>query len=287
MSTKIYDGLKLKDSNADLYEVIGIIARGIREEFDHQVHKLIANSLAEAVDYKTLRDESKGDDYLFYKVEEQWKKRQADFGRHHTLNDPLRFSIVFGRSSEGNILAVPYSANNADYKAVLDATELFEPYGYWNNTDHPEELTQAQWDARGEEWDSLTNNEGTFGDLPGWELGNSMDVWSHGFISALKEPDEDLNNYRSQRARLKAYITEALIGKLIEEDPDKSNPFAHVFTASRIARGFMATEESAEVPLPERLPDHFMVQFKDLPPLYEVAPELIESILARREELEN
>lgn len=33
--------------------------------------------------------------------------------------------------------------------------DWFEEYGYWNNTDRPDALTQAEWDARGEVWDRI------------------------------------------------------------------------------------------------------------------------------------
>jgi len=285
MSTKIYGGLKLKDSSADLYEVVTTVAKAIREQFETEAFELVAKYLAAAADSKSIRDDSKASDYLFYQAEDEWKKRQDSFGRHHTLNDPLRFSIVFGRSSEGNILSVPYTSNIASYDRALEATGLFEEYGYWNNTDQPDGITDEQWDARGKEWESIENSEGTFGDLPTWELGGTMDVWTH--VLLQKGRKEDLNVFYSQTARLENAISHALLGNLIEADTDKTNPFRHVFTASRLARSFMKTDDAKELTLPEPLPDHFMVKIGDLPPLYEVAPSVVELILSKREELDH
>lgn len=37
----------------------------------------------------------------------------------------------------------------------LDKMKELEEYGYWNNTDEPDEVTEEEWAERGENWDKL------------------------------------------------------------------------------------------------------------------------------------
>ena len=50
------------------------------------------------------------------------------------------------------ILALPY-ANNDVLHDVFFKREEFVDYGYWNNTDPPEELSEEEWEQRKKDWD--------------------------------------------------------------------------------------------------------------------------------------
>lgn len=279
MSTKIYNGLRLLDGEADLFVVIPKIAEVIRNQLGVAAQALVGEELARAADSKKFRETLKPEATLWFEVEDGWREQQKAWGPHHRLNDPLRFSIVLGRSDRGNILANWYGENQG-YENALKETGLFEDYGYWNNSDGPDELTYEQWAQRGKEWDSLLDKYGAFGSLPLWELGSSSDPWRHMFLQT--PTNEDLNIYRSREARL----TDALAGAVLEElmlTSERDELFPNYSKSKRIVRSFLATDEGKALPLPEPLPANFMVKIGDLPPLYEVAPALVKGMIANSE----
>lgn len=160
MSIKLYDGLRLVDPDADLTKVVPQVAQAIRPVFHQLRLQIVAQQFASVVDAGRPED-PKDNDIAFFTAQKKWLKRQAAYGSRHTLNDPLRFSIVFGRAASGDLLAYPYLAREA-YKDALMATGLFAEYGYWNNTDRPEGVTDKEWNAVRDNWHSLENPEGTF-----------------------------------------------------------------------------------------------------------------------------
>lgn len=279
MSTKLYNGLRLLDNEADLFEVIPKIADVIREELGKAAQVLVGKELARAVDSKKFRKNTKSEDILFFKVEDEWRKRQAAWGPHHSLNDPLRFSIVLGRSDRGNILANWYGETQG-YEVALKGTGLFEDYGYWDNSDRPDGMTQKQWAQRGKEWDSLLDKDGAFGSLPLWELGSSSDPWRHMFLQS--PANEDLNIYRSREDRREDALTNAVLEELTGSDKIE-NILVHYSKAKRIVKNFLESDESRDIPLPDFLPEDFMVKIGELPTLYEVPSDLVRRIIASAE----
>lgn len=276
MSTKIYNGLRLIDGEADLFEVIPKVAKSIRKELGKAAQELVGEELARGAEDKRIRETAKPTDLLWFEVEESWRKRQEAWGPHHRLNDPLRFSIVFGRSNRGNLLANWYGEHQG-YETALKKIGLFEDYGYWNNTDEPEDMTYEQWEARGKEWDSLLDKDGTFGSLPLWELGTSSDPWRHMFLGKITR--EDLNLYRSPEQRLSDALASAVLEELMR-DGDREKLMAYYGKARRIVKRFLATDDGKKIPRPELLPANFMVKVGDLPPLYVVTPELVQEMIA-------
>ncbi len=279
MSTKLYNGLRLLDNKADLFVVIPKIAEVIREEFGKAAQALVGEELARAADSKKFREDAKPEATLWFEVEEEWRKRQQKWGPHHRLNDPLRFSIVFGRSGRGNILANWYGENQG-YEVALKGTGLFEDYSHWDNSDRPDGTTQKQWAQRGKEWDSLLDKYGAFGSLPLWELGSSSDPWRHMFLQS--PANEDLNLYRSREDRREDALADAVLEALTGNDKIE-NILVHYSKAKRIVKNFLKNDESEDIPLPDFLPADFMVKIGELPPLYEVPSDLVRRIIASAE----
>lgn len=210
MSTKLYDGLRLVDPDADLMAVVPQVAQAIRPVFHRLRLQIVAEQFASVVD--AGRPEGvKDNSMVFFTAQEKWLEHQRAYGSHHTLNDPLRFSIVFGRAASGDLLAYPYAARGA-YKDALMETGLFAEYGYWDNTDHPDELTDEEWDAVRDAWCSLESPEGTFGDLPMWQLSNSLEETFTTGLLLDDIPEGALDELVPARKRLRSLMAKALSG---------------------------------------------------------------------------
>lgn len=60
--------------------------------------------------------------------------------------------------NETHAYVMPFSANNDAISETLKLPAGAISYGYWNNTDQPKGITDAEWDQRGVEWDQFINN---------------------------------------------------------------------------------------------------------------------------------
>lgn len=195
MSTKLYDGLRMNDDGADLLQAVPVIAAAVKAVFLEARKAVVAECFAAAVD-GPRGDGPSG--LVFFDAQDAWTKRQAELGATHALNDPLRFSMVFGRAVTGRVLAYPYH-RLAAYDEALASTGLLSPHPYWNNTDRPDDLTDDEWDARRREWDSIMVDD-CFSHLPMWQLGGSMsDVF--GFDLLTQEGDAGLDALVTRRSR--------------------------------------------------------------------------------------
>ena len=56
-------------------------------------------------------------------------------------------------------LAMPYADHDVLYKLLTNRPEITE-YAYWNNTDHPEDISDDEWEHRKVDWDEALPNIG-------------------------------------------------------------------------------------------------------------------------------
>jgi len=270
MSVKLYGGLRLIDPKTDIFELTPKIAAAVRPVFEEASRKLVADEIFRFVDGHDAPDSATPQRSILSDLEADWKKRQRDYGSHHTLNDPLRFSMVFGRSSEGNLLAYPYY-REPDYDEAIRELGLFEDYHYQDQTEEPAEFTRKQWKARGKEWESLENFQGTFGDLPSWELGRTDEpfevvYWSHG------KEDFDPNLYTTADERLREILVQRLFRHASEELNFPQDQLIPLYGHARRVVGLYlnSKDRSSGLLSPEPLPVGAYTTYQDLPAPYTI-----------------
>lgn len=280
MSTKLYNGLRVRCENPDLFSIVSDVARVIRETHKRSARELVGNTMADFVLEPRNLENLSDDDYLFSVVEKNWNEEQAKFGSRHALNDPLRFSIVFGLSNKGNLLAYYFSGNDRSYREALDSLGIFEDYHYQNQSDHPEEFTEEQWRARGEEWDSVLNEEGTLGDLPGWSLEGSDRPFMEAYLSSN---EINLNDYASERRRYaRAHLNE-LVARVFERFPErrKDSPFRVIIDLKLLVRDFSEAGGFDKLPALEPFPRGTLFTIAELPAPVVCDEEILKELFAR------
>jgi len=270
MSVKLYNGLRVVDPQTDIFELTPKIAGAVRPVFEEAARKLVAEELLRLVDNSGELNPERMDRPILADLERDWSKRQQELGSHHYLNDPLRFSMVFGRSSKGNFLAYSYYTEPA-YGEALRSLGIFEDYHYQDQTDEPDGFSRKEWKARGKEWDSLENSEGTFGDLPSWNLDRTQDPFSALYFG--NRTDEfDPNSYTTPRARLKEIVTSRLFSYAREELRVSSAALIPLYSRTRsvVGRYLRDEENSSALSVPELLPLGIDTTYEDLPEPYRV-----------------
>lgn len=169
MSTNLEKGLKLKNPSQDLFEVFSILHKAIEKAHQQAMIDLVSENIAYYIEshYDELLENPTRS--IFAEASEAWGKQQKSFGAHHTLNDPLRFSMVFGKSADGSVLAYPYYINEF-YTEAISVTGIFEAYGYWNSCDGPDDVPYGEFEERARQWKSIESEDGNFSHLPLYQI---------------------------------------------------------------------------------------------------------------------
>lgn len=274
MSTKLYSGLKFKDSSADLIESSLKISEAINSVFHEESRRLVAGELIRLVDSKGPRDEALPPIFI---AEEIWIKRQEKLGRHHTLNDPLRFSIVFGRALSGELLAYTYSGVNS-YGDALEELGMFEDYHYQDSSDRPDEISKKDWNQRAKDWDSVMDSNGAFGHLPMWQLGNSNEPFKEVYMG---NASFDANDYSSQSKRFRSMlIDDVLAESLMQIAGAKDELFSTVGIVNRVVEKILAKDSNFKTALPKPIPTGISFEWEDVGPRFTVDKKLVEDLLS-------
>ena len=282
MSTTLYNGLRVKDefyraetSLQDFMEIVSLVARIIQERFKTAALELVSEQMAEFIMDSKKVSEQDADAEVFRTVKEAWEKEQKKFGSHHMLNDPLRFSIHFGLSNKGNLLAYYFSNHSSGYIEALESLGIFEDYHYQNQSDHPEEFTDEQWDARGAEWDSVLNESGSFSHLPGWSLSDTTDPF---MSAAMSTNDVDVNGYATERRRNSRAYQEKLFKILLHETEDR--PMTAYHRANKVIyEKFTDNDFLARLSPLEPLPNHTFFTFGELPEPVKIDKEILAELV--------
>lgn len=261
MSTKLYEGLLLTEAKPDLFTLIPKLAKTVQKVYKRLSLKLVAEELGEALVDPAWRETRRPGATLIMEVETAWKKQQENYGSHHTFNDPLRFSIVFGRTKRGRVLAYPFYARPA-YGKSLEKLGIFQEWGYWNNSDRPTEVAEEEWDERREEWDSLLDEEGSFGSLPFWKLDSGEP-----FLEVYLSSEElDINGKMSPEKRLQRLLQQEFLRKI---HGDKETPnWGLIVESGRYTKDYLKSPAGLAIPRPQPFPeDTWRRTISELPPL--------------------
>lgn len=281
MSTKLYDGLRLTEP--DLFVAVPVIATAIKNAFHELRPKIVAEEVAAIVDTKEGRNTQDESNFVFLQAHKNWLKEQAEYGPHHRFNDPLRFEICFGQAVSRSTLAYPFH-NEPAYQATLLETGLFQEYGYQNNADKPDDITEQDWTTRRLDWNSILNAEGNMTSLPTWRLAGSIDDVFDIFAGY------DLNEYLSRHTRLLRILTAAAVNSVYQSAAKQNVQMAihEVISASQTVTTAV-NEHLAELSpteletlLPQPLPP-VDASLEDLAPTMVPDVELVKAILDRAE----
>lgn len=91
-------------------------------------------------------------------------------------NNPFNFDMCIGiHEYEDYYYLIPYGVVDYDRWDFLDNNPQLEEFGYWDNTDKPEEISDGEWEERGRIWYAIID--------AGWarqlvcDINNFDDFW--------------------------------------------------------------------------------------------------------------
>lgn len=269
MSVRLDDGLRLVDTGMPLFGVVHRVAAAIRGVFDQEARRIIAEETACVFDDPRLRA-AHADTTLFTAAGMEWARRRELYGDGSWPDDPLRFSIVFGQAASGRVLAYPFHDAPA-YRAALEVTGLFADWHYQNQADQPDDVDDAEWDARRRDWESVLDDDDTLSSLPMWQLPGSLTG-----VFSYQRADTDPNRYTTVDGRHAVILARHTQEALRTPGLDGSNLSVTVLrTVAGLAADAAATSARKPQPVP---PPRTMVA--DLPPVFQPDPAVLAALLA-------
>lgn len=180
MSTKIYNGYRI--DTGDIFAFTGRLRAKLNPVRDRLDARLIAEKMTTSIDNRlfgiTPKDDETTGDTTSSRADEaeviahhrrtpvateardatialmlgQSKLRREGKTADFDYN-PNRFELTIARDQPtGDLLAITYCEQDELAEAFRGLDEVSE-YGYWNNTDQPDDVTDEEWEARRQAWD--------------------------------------------------------------------------------------------------------------------------------------
>jgi hypothetical protein len=168
MSTTVYSGCKFRDDDdftaiikrfndarpqalllADTILEQHIAARAL-DKLDELIIQAIGGIAADNEDQETFGEILQA---CFKKTVDRRKNPDT---QHHADIDTSASIVVIPH--ETGLYGV-VRCNNNQMLDYMKSTLGFEGYEWWNNTDAPDDISEAQWDARGEVWNKILDKE--------------------------------------------------------------------------------------------------------------------------------
>jgi hypothetical protein len=145
MSTKIYEAYRVKKDVNPF-------------DLSSQIYKEAMSQIKSAI--KSFFEKADADTKNFWEI-----KRLLFEGARLAASSPYKstFDIKVGVNvfeDETHYYLIPYPGSGI-FRDCLDFLKDFpglEGYAYWNNSDHPESITDEQWAERGKTWDPIIDN---------------------------------------------------------------------------------------------------------------------------------
>jgi hypothetical protein len=176
MSTKIFNGFKI--DQPDLQSILDVV-RAFRPWVADQ--QLEAYEQFCAVINKA-RDREKGHPEYYADCFWPWhdaRNAVKKTGFRHTLVD-TDFEIII-LPYKGAFYGISFVERNAWHREWLKQPGVSE-FGYWNNTDQPDEISDEEWEARGKIWDEILPGAG-IPSMNGFTIAigdpGGPNLWSH------------------------------------------------------------------------------------------------------------
>lgn len=153
MSTKIYEGRRLVEG-IEVFELNTRLRQLLNPVRDRLDAEFLAHRSVRLIDNADFAGAARPGRPVI-RAHMDFTEEQLKEDRRSLLFDPHSFSMSLGRDEHNRrVLVLPYFGHE-EYRQVLDASGMFEDYGYWDNTDRPEEVTAAHWAERGEAWERV------------------------------------------------------------------------------------------------------------------------------------
>lgn len=164
MSTKIYTGIKLEID--DIWSAEKQIREKLSATFDRKNEELTQQyfnkAYIESV-YNTIKEHADTFPSLAEVASKAFMKYSQD-KVDPSFRAPLDVKVAIYPPLDGsNTLLGFVSASDGGFYDDLLSLPFIEEYGYWNNADQPDVISDEEWDERRKNWDAIFDRSSSYG----------------------------------------------------------------------------------------------------------------------------
>lgn len=155
MSTKIYGGFRflINDFYA-IHKELMIFREEIATLAEKKKIQVVANLAVNRLDRMELGLDDKTDKAPFFYAVSEFETRVSNLRKTRQRDPEVDFSCNMTiHFVDDKLLGILYYEQSDFNKLWLSKEHLVEEYEYWNNVDHPEHLSDEEWEQREEDWD--------------------------------------------------------------------------------------------------------------------------------------
>lgn len=154
MSTKIYHGFKVGTN--DLSVVVSLVRTFRKDVWGPRALEVYKNFTGKVIAGFSVQDDQS--QFNAWKVWNEMRREIVRTGERHPAVD-TDFSITLF-PYEDHLLGIAYTEHDEWFTTFLKLPGIRE-YGYWNNTDPDERVSEAEWEQRRRAWDYVLGETGT------------------------------------------------------------------------------------------------------------------------------
>lgn len=201
MSTTIYNGFHFKGSMVELQPVLNDLRKAIQPEFTKELLNQAFGYIVSLYDLSTFIDKESLMNFLSHGIDDEPNEdspflRYAIQNMEHYKKDLLgeQVVVVFPYDDENTYL---YPFGSKRTMRAFEESEHFHSFGYWDNVDMEEGVSDEEWEHRKDVWSEIFNRAGTsvFG-----EAGFSFPIYDKLPTVALAQSK---NHGQTEESRLK------------------------------------------------------------------------------------
>lgn len=250
MSTKIYNGFCVDaGSTASSLTVLGQIRPSVQKLVDAKQAKLVASRIASKADtYSLLRHQGEPlptkwaectDSSIWWTVVDALHKEQracrASYERSPLIDCDVELTLYL-HAATGRILGYLQEERVGVYDHLVATPGVFE-FGYWNNTDQPDGVSEEDWEQRAQQWNDVLDDAQAARFSMRWEPGLEE---REAVLAALPSFEERVN----EKARNILLHKHLEAHRLAHPEEQKSASFSGVMRVVRTVEEGMATPGS-------------------------------------------
>lgn len=151
MSTKIYTGFVTEETNFEvLLNGFKKLAKTFTNEYVDEISELIAETYVSRNDVWLAESYGKLEIRMQPSISDVWNEFfKMEKNEHVLVYHPMSvFLIPHNNKVYGYLL----TERDRDFDYMLKEMPFLKEYGYWNNTDQPDEISDEEWEERYNTW---------------------------------------------------------------------------------------------------------------------------------------
>jgi len=155
MSTKLYDGLRIKNTKEeDVIAKLDSLKPLFKEVLRNTIAKKISSEYFNMVDNVFNNDNPQ----LPCDYAQNILKKEMENIKNDKRSIMFQYDfVIYVKQYKSDVYLYPFYRELNDLNILMEKIPELEDFGYWDNTDKPEEISESHWKKREKIWNTISN----------------------------------------------------------------------------------------------------------------------------------